>query len=259
MLTQQRTRQATHPALQQISVTRESDERIALPKGDRTPPAARIKPLDRTAAARAPPPSPVSESAVYALAQRRHFQWPFVSVAVAFVPSMVSDSVALVTASSVELGKVVISGHNRLSGCGRWRLALDACFSLVGFVESVHHPSAALVDVSPAWVVDGDKLQEAVADAVDDHSLDVLLVVEDGLVALEAQLLSLPEAMGVSLAEAAGEEEGVVRKGILFTAEHVHFGKPLENALRCEKWREQVVSGEVGFVLLADVEEDHCS
>lgn len=61
------------------------------------------------------------------------------------------------------------------------------------------------------------------------------------------------------LAQAAGEQEGVVGQRILFATEHVHFGKTLQDALRRQKWREKVVRGEVRLMLLANVQEDHGS
>ena len=151
-------------------------------------------------------------------------------------------------------GEVVACRGDRLSGHRSGRLTRHAGLLLVGFVEGVHHPAAALVDVFPAWVVDGDKLQEAVADAVDDHGFDMLLFVEVGIVSFQAHILPLTEASTVGLAKARGENECVVGKRILLATHHVHLGEALENGFWREERREEVIAGEVRLVLFADVE-----
>jgi hypothetical protein len=253
--------QMTHSPLQKIRITRQPGQ-TALASRQRTLSPAAVETLQRASTLRASaPPSGVATGQRTTLPQRCHLQGAFFSfAAAAFFPTVVALTLLLLLSSlDAEKREVVFRRRDWLSGHrSRW-LALGAGFALVGFEESVHHPTPALVHILPAWVEDGDKLQEAVADAVNDHRFDVLLVVENCLVALQAQLLALAEVMRVRLAQAAGKEEGVVGQRILFAAEHVYFGETLQDALRREQRREKVVSGEVRFVLLADVQEDHSS
>ena len=90
----------------------------------------------------------------------------------------------LLSSLDIEKREVVFGRRDWLRGHGSWRLALGPGFTLVGFKESVHHPAPALVYVLPARVEDGDELQEAVTDAIDDHGFDVFFVIEDRFVAL---------------------------------------------------------------------------
>lgn len=119
--------------------------------------------------------------------QRGHLQGPVFSLATAaFFPAMVALSLLLLLSSLyAEKREVVFGGRDWLRSHGSRWLALGSGFALIGFEESVHHPTSTLVYVLPAWVEDGNELQKAVADAVDDHGFDMLLVVKDCFVAFQ--------------------------------------------------------------------------